>query len=334
MTVTPEVRALLNMIALADAGAIEEQTPEEARDAYARLAALAGHEDVASTADHRVPTPAGGVPVRAYVPLGEAVGPRPVLVYFHGGGWTIGSVETHDNTCRSLANGSGTAVVSVDYRLAPEHPYPAALEDCLAALDWVVDSAGELGVDARRLALGGDSAGGNLAALIAQQRCGPGAGGSAAGRGGDGGSPGGPPIRFQLLVYPVTDLTMSHPSIDENGEGYLLTKATMTWFGRNYLGAGDDGALLVDPADPRVSPLRAPADALVGLPPALVITAEHDPLRDEGEAYAEALRAAGVEVAVTRYDGVIHGFFSLPGMIPEGKAALDEASAALRAALA
>jgi acetyl esterase len=318
MAVTPEVRGLLNMIELGSNGPIEQQTPEQVREAYARLSAMMSREDVASVADMSVTTPDGDVPVRVYVPLGDPTAPvgpdepRPVLVYLHGGGWVIGSIETHDHTCRSLANGSGAVVVSVGYRLAPEHLFPAGLDDCLAAVRWVVDHAGELGSDASRLALGGDSAGGNLAAVITQLM-----------------RDDGPPIRFQLLVYPAVDATLSYPSIDENADGYFLTKAAMLWFGQNYLaGAG------ADPTDPQVSPLLAAPEALAGLPPALVITAEYDPLRDEGEAYAAALRAAGVEATATRYDGVIHGFFQLPDVIPEGKSAIDEACTALRAALA
>ena len=319
MAVTPEVRGILNMIELASNGPVEQQTPEQVRVAYARLAGMMSREDVASVADRSVPTPDGDVPVRVYVPLGDvgdgsggsAGSTRPVLVYLHGGGWTIGSVETHDHTCRSLANGSGAVVVSVEYRLAPEHPYPAALDDCEAAVRWVADQAGELGVDPGRLAVGGDSAGGNLAAVLAQRL-----------------RDGGPPIRFQLLIYPAVDMTLAHPSIEENAEGYFLTKNAMIWFGHNYLGGVD-----VDLTDALVSPLLAPPEALAGLPPALVITAEYDPLRDEGEAYAAALRAAGVEATATRYDGVIHDFLHLPDVIPEGKAALDEACTALRQAL-
>jgi acetyl esterase len=317
MAITPEVQALLDMLALADTGPIDQQPVEQVRQSYAALSAMMACEDVASTSDRTVQTPEGDVPVRVYVPLGEARGPRPVLVYLHGGGWTIGSIETHDNTCRSLANGAGVVVVSVDYRLAPEHPFPAALDDCLAAVRWVADNAGELGVDPERVAVGGDSAGGNLAALVALAL-----------------RDTGPAIRFQLLIYPATDMTMSHPSIDENAEGYFLTKVAMTWFGDNYLCGGAGGTPVVDPTDPRVSPLHAPHETLRGLPPALIVTAAYDPLRDEGEAYAEALRSAGVEAVATRYDGVIHGFFSMPDMIPEGKIAIDEACTALRAALA
>ena len=235
-----------------------------------------------------------------------------MLVYFHGGGWVIGDLETHDGTVRALAAASGVTVVSVDYRLAPEHPFPAAVDDCLAAVRWVADpgSATALDIDPGRVAVGGDSAGGNLAAVVAQQL-----------------RDDGPAVRFQLLVYPVTDVRLSHPSIDQNADGYLLTKADMLWFRGHYV--GDHGW-----TDPLVSPLLATEEAVRGVAPALVITAEYDPLRDEGEAYAERLRAAGVAARATRYEGMIHGFFSMGDMIPEGKAAVDEAAEALRTALA
>jgi acetyl esterase len=313
MPVTPEAQSLLDMIAAAGAPPAAEQTPAQMREAYAALSAFAVKDDVAAVEDRTIPGPAGPLPVRVYHPTGAAGRPA-LLVYFHGGGWSIGSIDTHDAVCRSLANGAGVVVVSVEYRLAPEHPFPAAYDDALAAARWVAASAAELGADAARLAVGGDSAGGNLAAAVAQHLAG-----------------GSPQVRFQLLVYPVVARAMSHPSIDENADGYFLTKETMQWFWANYVGArGED-----DPADrdPRFSPLDAPAAALAGLPPALVITAEYDPLRDEGEAYAEALRAAGVDVTVTRFDGMIHGFFSMRDVLPEGKAAIDQACEALRAAL-
>ncbi len=312
MAVTPEARAVLDAIAAIGGPPIEDQTPEGLRQAYAALNGLGTQAPMASVADRTIPGPAGDIPVRVYVP-GDDPGPRPVLVYFHGGGWVAGDLETHDGTVRALAAASGVTVVSVDYRLAPEHPFPVPLDDCLAAVRWVADpaNAAGLGVDPARLAVAGDSAGGNLAAVVAQEL-----------------RDDGPAVRFQLLVYPVTDARMSHPSIDENAEGYLLTKADMEWFRGHYLG-GDAGGW----TDPRVSPLLAPDDAFSGLPPALVITAEYDPLRDEGEAYAERLRAAGVTATATRYDGVIHGFFSMGDMVPEGKAAIDEAAEALRTAL-
>jgi acetyl esterase len=308
MPVTPEVQTILDLIAAAEASLGEELSPTEMRQSYAALSMVGSRPEMASVTDRTVPGPAGDIPVRVYVPTDDP-GPRPVLVYFHGGGWVIGDLDTHDGTVRAVAEGSGVTVVSVDYRLAPEHPFPAALDDCLAAVRWVAANAADLDVDAARLAVGGDSAGGNLAAVVAQALRG-----------------GGPDVRFQLLVYPVTDGTLSLPSVEENAEGYFLTTATMTWFWQQYVGDGDW-------TDPRVSPLHADDDVLAGLPPALVITAEYDPLRDEGEAYAARLAAAGVDATASRYDRMIHGFFSMRDMVPEGKAAVDEACAALRAAL-
>jgi acetyl esterase len=310
MPVTPEVQSILDFIAAAEGPPREEIDPAELRQSYAALSLVESRPEMASVTDRVLSGPGGDIPVRVYVPTDEP-GPRPVLVYFHGGGWVIGSVDTHDGTVRAVADGSGVTVVSVDYRLAPEHPFPAAIDDCLAAVRWVVQHADELDVDPGRLALGGDSAGGNLAAIAAQEL----------------NMSGDASVRFQLLVYPVTDGTMAHPSIDENAEGYFLTKATMTWFWQQYVGDGDR-------TGPRVSPLHASDDALAAAPPTLVITAEYDPLRDEGEAYAARLAAAGVDATATRYDGMIHGFFSLRDLIPEGKAAVDQACEALRTALA
>jgi acetyl esterase len=264
---------------------------------------------VASAVDRRIPGPAGEIPVRVYTPNGTA--PFPVLVYFHGGGWVIGGLETHDGVCRALADGAGCLVVSIDYRLAPEHRYPAAAEDCYAATRWTAAHAAELGADAARLAVGGDSAGGNLAAvvsLMARDR-------------------GGPPIAFQLLVYPVTDARADTSSYRDNAEGYLLTAGDMDWFWGHYL--GDDRA---NGAEPYASPLRA--TDVSRLPPALVITAEFDPLRDEGEAYAAHLKEAGVAARVTRYDGMIHGFFGMGHLMDKAKAAVTEACAALKQAFA
>jgi acetyl esterase len=313
MAVTPEVQSVLDVIAAFGGPALEDQTPEEVRQSFATLNSLgiATKVDMASARDRVIPGPAGDIPVRVYVPTADP-GPRPVLVYFHGGGWVIGDLETHDGTVRALAAASGVTVVSVDYRLAPEHPFPAAVDDCLAAVRWVADSgnATALDIDPGRVAVGGDSAGGNLAAVVVQQL-----------------RDDGPAVRFQLLVYPVTDARLSHPSIDQNADGYLLTKADMVWFREHYV--GDHGW-----TDPLVSPLLATEEAVRGVAPALVITAEYDPLRDEGEAYAERLRAAGVAATATRYEGMIHGFFSMGDMIPEGKAAVDEAAEALRTALA
>jgi acetyl esterase len=307
MPVTPEVKSILDFIAAAQPEGGVPLTPEDMRAAYAALCATESRPEVHRVTDTVAPGPAGDIPVRVYVPTDEP-GPRPALVFFHGGGWVIGSVETHDGTARHLALGSGATVVSVDYRLAPEHPFPAAVDDAVAAVRWVVEQAAELGVDPGRVAVGGDSAGGNLAAVVCQQLV----------------AAGGPRLRFQLLVYPVTDGSMSHPSIEENAEGYFLTKDTMVWFVGHYLGS-------TDAKDPYVSPLHA--ESLADLPPALVITAEFDPLRDEGEAYAAALREAGVEVEAVRYDGQIHGFLGLAALLEDGMHALDRAGLAVRAAL-
>lgn len=265
-------------------------------------------EPVARVEDRTIPGPAGEIPVRIYSPDATPGTPRPVLAWFHGGGWVIGNLDGADPACRMIANAAGCVVVSVDYRLAPEHKYPAAAEDCLAATDWVSANAGSLGADPTRLAVGGDSAGGNLAAVVTQLAK----------------DMGGPAIKFQLLVYPVTDHGFGTSSYQENAEGYLLTKASMEWFWGHYLNHEGEGA------HPKASPLRA--SDLSGLPPAWVITAEFDPLRDEGEAYAAALRAAGVKVEHKRYDGQIHGFFA-NAVIDDGIAAVKDAARALREGL-
>jgi acetyl esterase len=262
---------------------------------------------VARVEQRDIPGPAGAIPLRIYWP--EGTGTRPVLVYFHGGGFVLCNLDTHDGTCRSLANEAGCVVVSVDYRLAPEHPFPAAPEDCYAALAWVAAHAEEIGVDPTRIAVGGDSAGGNLGAVVSQMA-----------RDRDG-----PRLRFQLLVYPVTNCDFGTDSYRENAEGYFLTTNMMKWFWGHYL---------PDPsyaADPYASPLRA--EDLSGLPPGLCITAGFDPLRDEGEAYAARLREAGVEVRTSRYDGMFHGFFAMDAMLDQAKRAVAEAGSALRTAL-
>ncbi len=308
MPVHPQVRLLLDGMAQAGGPPLNELSPAEARALFKDLVALDQPEEVTRVDDRVVPGADNDVPVRVYTPA-DAVGVEaPLLVWFHGGGWVIGDLDTADATARALANRSGAVVVSVDYRLAPEHPAPAALEDALAALTWSVENAELLGANAANVAVGGDSAGGNLAAALCIRVR----------------DEFGPDIDFQLLVYPVIDCTLSHASIDENAEGYFLTKDTMVWFIGHYLGD-------IDAKDPSVSPLHAPT--LAGLPPALVITAEFDPLRDEGEAYAAALREAGVEVEAVRYEGQIHGFMGMAALIDDGKHALDLAGAAVRTAL-
>ncbi|MGZ4694032.1 MAG: alpha/beta hydrolase [Acidimicrobiales bacterium] len=294
-----------------DAADLSEMSVEEARAVIVMLAAADGEpEPVEAVEDRTIPGPAGDIPVRLYRPA-QPTGA--ILIWYHGGGWVIGDLETADPTARKLANRTGALVVSVDYRLAPEHPYPAAVDDAWAALQWVAERGADLGGDPSRLAVGGDSAGGNLAAIVSV-------------RARDAGLEG---LRHQLLVYPAVDLTLSHPSIDENGEGYLLTKTGMVWFAEHYLGPATGRGDL--DKHPDVSPLYT-AD-LAGVAPATVITAGFDPLRDEGQAYAAALTEAGVAVEEHRYPTMIHGFISMAGVTTVTNEALDAAGAALRASL-
>jgi len=308
----PQAKTYLEKMAALEAPPMDALTPAVVREGYRRsMAAFSKSvlpDNIASVEDRAIPGPGGDLPLRLYTPRGD--GPFPLLVYFHGGGWVIGDLETHDALCRDLAAGADCLVVAVDYRLAPEHPFPAAPDDCLAATRWAATHAGELNGDAARLAVGGDSAGGNLAAVTALQAR----------------DAGGPPLVFQLLIYPGTDMTMAAPSVEENAEGYGLGKRDMVWFGAYYLQEGGD----------RDNPLASPlaATSLKGLPPALVVTAEYDPLRDEGEAYGRRLQAEGVPTTITRYDGMIHGFFSRAAVLDRAKDAIEEASAALRAAFA
>ena len=308
MPLHPEAQSLLDALAEMGSPPFECMTVPQARVATAAFLDLQPPaEEVGTVSDRALPGPAGDIPVRIYVPHGQRT--RGVLVYFHGGGWVIGDIETVDRPCRSIANAADVVVVSVDYRLAPEHPQPAAFDDCYAATAWVAEHAEELDVDPARLAVGGDSAGGHLAAAVSLEAR----------------DRGGPAIAFQLLIYPVTDFAFTTPSHAENGEGYLLQRATMQWFWAHYLGASDPDK------DQTVFPARAASFA--DLPPAFVATAEFDPLRDEGEAYAESLRAAGNDVTAQRYDGMIHGFLWTLGATPSGARLVDDAVAALRPVL-
>lgn len=263
---------------------------------------------VARVEDRLIPGPSGDIPVRLYFPSDQT--PLPVLVWYHGGGWVLGTLDASDHTCRELANTAGCIVVSVDYRLAPEYRFPAAPDDCEAAYYWALENAASFGGDARRVAVGGDSAGGNLAAVVCL-------------RVKEADTP--LPV-FQLLVYPVTDSDFTRLSYIENAEGYMLTEVGMRWFWDQYVNSADE---LVHP-----HAAVARASELAGLPPALVITAEFDPLRDEGEAYGELLRAAGVPVTITRYDGVIHGFYGMFNAIDKGRDAIRESAEALGRAFA
>jgi len=307
MALDPQARVLLDQIVAMGGPPLHTLSVPEAREALAAMAAMQGDpEELHAVADRRIPGPQGDIPVRIYHAGGTD--PLPVLVYFHGGGWVLGSIATHDTVCRMLAKRAGCIVVSVDYRLAPEHKFPAAAEDAYAATRWVADNAARLGADPARVAIGGDSAGGNLTAVVALMAR----------------DRGGPPLVHQLLIYPVTDSACDTPSYRDNADGYLLTKDAMLWFWNHYTrGAADR-------ANPYAAPLRAPS--LAALPPALVITAEYDPLRDEGEAYAARLREARVAVTLTRYDGMIHGFFGMAAVLAPANRAVEQAAGALRAA--
>jgi acetyl esterase len=308
MPLDPGLKLVLDQLAANPGPQLHELPVEQARAFFDQMQLPRPEVKIAEAVDRRIPGPAGEIPVRVYRPEGEA--PLPALVYFHGGGWVIGSLETHDGSCRDLANRIGCVVVSVDYRLAPEARYPAAAEDCYAATKWVAENAKALGVDASRIGIGGDSAGGNLTAvvaLMARDRR-------------------GPALRHQLLIYPVTDADFSRPSYRENAEGYLLTARAMEWFWGHYV---PDAA---QRQDPYAAPLRA--KDLSGLPPAFVLTAEYDPLRDEGEAFAARLQQAGVPTRLQRYDGAIHGFFAMGLLAEVARRAIDDAAAEARRALA
>ena len=309
MPLDPQAQTVVDTIAALNLKPIKDSTPAEAREAMrTRTAGLGPVEDVPAVADHRVPVEGGEITVRLYAPAG--VGPHPVLVFYHGGGWVIGDLYTHDGLCRSIVNAAGCAVASVDYRLAPEFKFPVAVEDSYTALKWVAANGPRLGLDAARLAVGGDSAGGNLAAvmaLLARDRR-------------------GPRILLQVLVYPVTNYDFGAKSYVENGTGYVLTTEDMRWFWRHYLSREEQGQEVT------ASPMRA--KSLADLPPALVMTAGCDPLRDEGDAYAARLRDSGVPVTVTQYPGMFHGFMRMTRILDQARAGLDEVATALRKALA
>lgn len=256
--------------------------------------------------------PAGKIPLRLYRGMGTEAGkPQPALIYYHGGGWVLGNLESHDGVCRDIANTAQCTVISVDYRLAPEAKFPAAAEDAIAAAQWIHDNAAALGVDRNRLAVGGDSAGGNLSAVVAIHAR----------------DSGGPKLKLQVLIYPSADMSSVYPSYEEFAEQLPLTRTTMDWFVDLYLGSREQ-----DAKDWRASPLHA--KSLAGLPPAFVITAAMDPLRDEGEAFARALLKAGVPVEVKRFDGQIHGFLTMGRIIKDSQTAIADIATELRKAFA
>ena len=308
MPLHPQAQAFLDLVAATPGTPLSELTPEIARSGPLPPPG----EAVGAVHDFDIPGGAGQpVRARAYTPRDEPTraGAWPLLLFLHGGGWVTGNLDTHDAACRALANASGCKVVALDYRLAPEHKFPAGLRDCEAALRWLAAHAHDLDIDASRIAVSGDSAGGNLAAaltLLARDHA-------------------GPAIAFQVLVYPVTHHAFDTPSYRDYADAHLLTRDGMRWNWAYYL---PDAA---SSQDPLASPLLAPD--LRGLPPALVITAECDPLRDESEAYAQRLADAGVAVALKRYDGMLHAFFTMGHVFDDGRAAVAHAGTVLKRAL-
>ena len=309
MPLHPQAQAFIDTLDALQRPPIAELTVAAARQGLKGL--LPPSEEAVGAIDEFDIPGGDGQPVRAraYTPRDAREGALPLLVWLHGGGWVAGDLDNHDATCRALANASGCKIVAIDYRLAPEHKFPAGLDDCYAATRWLATHGDSLGIDPRRIAIAGDSAGGNLAAavtLMARDR-------------------GGPVLAFQLLVYPVTHHAFDTPSYRQYGDGYLLTAEGMRWNWNHYLPDAAAGL------DPLASPLLAPD--LRSLPPALVIVAECDPLCDESEAYARRLADAGVPVECKRYDGMLHAFFTLGQVFDDGRAAVAHAGEAVRRAL-
>ncbi len=275
----------------------EELSPTDARSLYS-----AGQVPSTEVVHEIRDVQAGAISCRLYRPSAKT--DLGLLVFFHGGGWVIGDLNSHDGVCRSLANKSGHAVLSVDYRLAPEHKFPAAFDDCAAAVKWAFENAKTLGIDNSRMAVGGDSAGGNLAAAVALAEV--------------------VPLKFQMLIYPAVDMRMESPSINENANGPILTKSVMAWFVAHYMSSDADRAHI------SASPMLASDEQLKKMPPAIVITAQFDPLRDEGEAYGKRLVENGVSTTITRYNGAFHGFFNMITILDDAQSAHAQASTLLK----
>lgn len=315
MSLDPDCKKVHELYALAGRPPLETLTPAEAREGYLRGSALLGPDpaEVGHVRNLAAPGPAGEIPLRLYRPKGASPGTAlPAMVFFHGGGWVIGDLDTHDRLCRQLCNDAGIAIIAVHYRLAPEHPFPASVEDAFAATQWIAAQARDLGVDPTRLAVGGDSAGGNLSAIVALMAR----------------DANGPALRLQVLVYPAVDFRMSSKSFETRGDVLPLTRQAVQWFRDHYLGKSPGDR--VD--DWRASPIRA--ESLKGLPPAYVITAGYDVLCDEGQAYAEALESAGVAVERAHFPGMIHGFITMGRFVGAANTAIAGCAAALRRALA
>jgi acetyl esterase len=307
MPLLPEIEGLLAVLAEAGSPPISQLSVEEARAASSNMLALAGDPiPVGDVREITIPVGDATIGARVYTPEGD--GPHPIVMFFHGGGWVICNLDTHDNVARIIARDASALVVSVDYRMAPEHKFPTAVLDAFAATQWGAANADVLGGDASRIAVCGDSAGGNISAVVCQLAR----------------DRGGPALRFAALIYPATDMTDRGGSMVDNATGYFLELADMEWFESHYV-APDQRA------DPLASPLRHPD--LSGLPPTFVATCEFDPLRDQGERYADALRAAGVVVTSQRYDGAIHAIANMTGVLECGRRLMADVAAQLRAAL-
>lgn len=297
MPLHPQAQAVADFYASIRTTPFEELSPKDARALYS-----AGQVPSTEVVHEIRDVQAGSIPCRLYRPSAQT--DLGLLVFFHGGGWVIGDLNSHDGVCRSLANKSGHAVLSVDYRLAPEHKFPAAFDDCVAAVKWAFDNAKALGIDNSRMAVGGDSAGGNLAAAVALAEV--------------------VPLKFQMLIYPAVDMRMESPSINENANAPILTKAVMAWFVHNYMSSDADRANI------NASPMLASDEQLKKMPPAIVITAQYDPLRDEGEAYGKLLVENGVSTTITRYNGAFHGFFNMITILDDAQSAHAQASTLLK----
>jgi acetyl esterase len=311
VTLDPDAAAVFKAFQDAGRPPYESGTPAEARELYLKGRAVSNPEppELKSVQPLAIPSPAGSIPARIFTPmtLRQTAGLAPCLVFFHGGGWVIGDLDSHDVVCRKLAEAGQLIVISVDYRLAPEHKFPAAVDDAIAATAWIAANARQLGIDASKLSVGGDSAGGNLATVVAL-----------AARDGNG-----PAISGQVLIYPATDFAMTHPSHREPETSILLTHTVMKWFRDHYLNS------LADGQDWRASPARA--STLAGLPPAYVLTAGADPLRDEGNEYAERLKQAGVAVTYRTFPGQFHGFFTMGKLLQQANVAASDIGVWLRA---
>jgi acetyl esterase len=306
----PSAAAVIKAFREANRPSYETMSPPEARASYmaARTASQPDPQQLASVEDISAPSPDGAIPLRVYKPstLPTSVA-APALIYIHGGGFVIGNIDSHDVLCRTLAHEAGFIVVSVEYRLAPEHKFPAAVVDSIAATEWIASNAAKLGIDPNRIFVGGDSAGGNLAAVVAI----------------DARDKGGPKLAGQVLIYPATDFSMSHPSHHDPDTGALLTSSMIGWFRKQYLNS------VADIDDWRASPLRM--QNLKALPKAYVMTAGADPLHDEGAEYAERLKDAGVAVDYSHFPGQFHGFITMGRLLPEANAAAKEVAAWLKA---